>query len=754
MVSVGGLASGLDTNGIISQLVELERGPINSLQSDIAQLQQVQATFTGLSPSFSQLRSSASALSLANLDNPSISLTTSSANDENAVTATARSSATAGRHQLTVQQVATSARIGSQGFADSDTTPVAGASGNFAVQVGSSGAVVSVAVTTSTTMQDLANAINAASGEVTATIINDGTNANSSRMVLSSSVTGRGNDITILTNGTNLEFSNNTIEAASADDGNAGTYTGAATSSGTYTGTTNKTFIVEILAAGAAGAATYRVSEDGGLTWDDNGGAGYTTSTTAATIGANTEGVNLALSNSGTLAIGDRFYVDVSTPVIDTAQDAVFTLDGIVQTRSSNSVTDALEGVTLDLAGVTTGTVTINLSQDDETIVSAVEEFVESYNAVFTAIRDNQSFDTETFEAGILLGDRTANAILSQMRSALVREVTGTGSSYTSLAVLGITSSRTGGLTFDTGEFREALADDRDGVLAVLASTESGSTSFLDVQSRPDEETAGSFGVAVSTAPEKATLSAGGTQTDTIGATEVLSFTFSTNHTESSPTLSSFSVTLQAGDTLSQVVDRLNSAFATQGVGIRAFNSSNTLAIETTEYGQDQYFSVVSDTASGANTSRIGTTVLMDNGVDIVGSLNGEPTTGLGNLLQATDDSSLAGLVVTYTGATTGSVGSVNLTTGLGSTFSSLVDALNSGTESVVGARTASIQDQIDQIEERILDREEQVARFQARLENQFANLEVQLAGLQSQSDFLTNQLAQLSGLGQQQSGN
>lgn len=750
MVSVGGLASGLDTNGIINQLVELERSPINALQSDIAQLQQVQATFTSLAPAFAQLRASASGLSLSSLDNPTVSLTTSSSNDESAVSATARSSATPGRHQLTVQQVASAARIGSQGFADADATPVASSSGTFALQVGSSGAVISVAVTTSTTLQDLANAINAATGDISASIVDDGTNENSSRLILSSSVTGRGNDISILTNGTSLDFSNNLIEAASADSGNAGTYTGTATSSGTYTGTTNKTFIAEILAGGAAGAATYRVSQDGGITWDDNGGAGYTTSTTAATLGSNTEGVNLALSNSGTLAVGDRFYVDVSTPAIETAQDAVFTLDGIVQTRSSNSVSDALQGVTLDLASTTTGTVNINISQDDETVVAAVGDFVDAYNEVFTSIRDNQSFDTETFEAGILLGDRTANSILSQMRSTLVREVTGTGSSYTSLAVLGITSSRTGGLTFDQGEFREALSDDRDGVLSVLASTESGSSSFLNVQARPDDDTNGSFGVSVTTAPEVATLSAGGSQTDTLAATEVLSFTYSSSYTDTTPTTSSFSVTLSAGDTLSQVIDRLNSAFATQGVGMRAFSSSNTLTIETTEFGADQYFSVVSDTASGVNTSRIGTGTLMDDGVDIVGSLNGEPATGTANLLEATDASSLAGLVVTYTGSGTGSVGSVALTTGLGSSFATLVDALNSGTESVVGARTASIQEQIDQIEERILNREEQVARFQARLEQQFADLEVQLAGLQSQSDFLTNQLGQLSSIGQQ----
>lgn len=755
MVSVGGLASGLDTNGIIAQLVELERQPINSLQNDIARLQQVQATFTSLAPSFAELRARAGGLSLSNLGNPTSSVSPRSLNDDGAVTITTRSTASPARHELSVQQLATAARVGSQGFADAEATPIASSSGSFVVQVGSSGAQISVAVTTSTTMSDLANAINAANGSVTASIVDDGSNALSSRLILTSNATGRGNDIQIITNGTNLDFGANTVEAASADEGNAGTYTGTATSAGTYTGTTNKTFIIEIMSGGAVGAATYRVSEDGGITFDDNGGGGYTTSAVSGALGGNTEGVDIDFSAGGTLAANDRFYVDVSTPTISSAQDAVFTLDGIVQTRSTNTVADALQGVSIQLSSTTSSVIDFSITQDDETVVTAVAEFVEAYNGLFTGIREQQNFDTETFEAGILLGDRTANTILSQLRSALVRQVTGSGSSFDSLASLGITSSRTGGLTFERAELQEALTEDREGVLAVLASQESATSSALDVTRRPDEDDSdGSYRVNVTTAPEVATQSAGGAQTDTIGATEILSFLYSANNTEASPTTSNFSVTLQAGDTLGQVIDRLNSAFATQGVRLVAFANANTLSIESTEYGEDQFFSVVSDTASGANTSRIGTTTISDSGVDIVGTVNGEATNGVGNVLEAAESSSLAGLNVTYTGAATGDIGAVSITTGVGSAFANLVDALNLGTTSVVGARTASIQDQIEQIQERILDREAQVARFQTRLENQFAALEVQLSGLQSQADFLTNQLSQLSNATTGSSGN
>lgn len=745
MVSVGGLASGLDTSGIINQLVELERRPIQSLQRDITELQQLQATFTGISPSLSNLSASARELTLRNLDAPTASIIGSS----EAFTVSATATATPGLHDLSVAQLATSARVASQGFADGDTTPISGAAGNFIVQLGSSGAQISVAVTTSTTMLDLANAINSAGGDISASLIDDGTNANSSRLVLSGGKTGLANDIRIVNNPTDLDFSTNQIEAASDDDDNAGTYTGTVTSSGTYTGTTNKTFLVEIMAGGAVEAATYRVSEDGGLTWDDNGGAGYTVSATTAAIGSNTEGVDIDFSNdASTLTAGDRFYVDVSTPVLSASRDAVFTLDGITQTRSTNSITNALSGVSIELQATTTSAVQFDVSVDDERIIEAVSGFVDAYNAVYEAVRSQQSFDTETYEAGLLLGDRTANTILAQMRNTLVRSVTGTGSSYDSLATLGITSSRTGTVEFDQADFREALAADRDGVLAVLASTESTSSSALTILRGPNEEQPGTYDISVSTAPQLASAVAGGAQADTLGGAETLSFTYSSNYTEASPSISSFSVALQAGDTLADVVNRLNSTFATQGARLRAYASANTLNIDTTEYGADMYFSVVSDTASGANTSRIGTTILSDQGVDIVGTINGLTATGTANLLTAPTDSDLAGLSVQYSGSSTGSVGTITMTSGIGSAFLQTHRNLTQGSDSVIGSRNAAIQAELDQLAERISDKEAQVARTQARLEEQFAALEVQLAGIQSQADFLTNQLGQLSGSG------
>jgi len=83
--------------------------------------------------------------------------------------------------------------------------------------------------------------------------------------------------------------------------------TGAATSSGTYTGTSSATYLVEIVSGGATGAATYRVSEDGGQTWS-------TTSTTApGPVAIGSDGVQVSFS--GNWVAGDRLTISVYQPI-------------------------------------------------------------------------------------------------------------------------------------------------------------------------------------------------------------------------------------------------------------------------------------------------------------------------------------------------------------------------------------------------------------------------------------------------------
>ncbi len=81
------------------------------------------------------------------------------------------------------------------------------------------------------------------------------------------------------------------------------TYAGAVSSGGTYTGTTNKTYVVKIITGGNLAAAEYKVSSDGGQTW-----GGLQTDLDGGTITLG-DGITMTFA-AGTFAVNDVFYVD------------------------------------------------------------------------------------------------------------------------------------------------------------------------------------------------------------------------------------------------------------------------------------------------------------------------------------------------------------------------------------------------------------------------------------------------------------
>jgi len=730
--------SGLDTQSIISQLLEIERRPINNLERKVADLQAEQGRYTALQPLVSDLDRAASGLTdIASLDQPKVSNPNTTA-----LGVSVTSDAIPSDYDLVVEQRAQAGRVASQGTEGSSAT-IAASGGTFSVRSGASGALISVEVDETTTLRDFTDAINAQNGDVRASIINDGTRENSARLVLTSAKTGREMDVEIVDNDTSLIFDSTTIENVVSDEANSSTYTGAVTSSGTYTGSDSKTFIVEIMSEGAVGDATYRFSTDGGMTFDDNGGAGYTTTEVASQVGNDGEGVELAFSDSGTLAQGDRFYIDVTSPVLRRAQDSVFTLNGISQTRSSNEVTDAIEGVTISLLEADPSrNLRFSVEQNDEGIVNAVEGLVDAYNELFSKIRDQQTFDSETNTGGPLLGDSTANSILRTMRRTLTTAAPGVEGGLRRLVDLGVRTTDGGRIELDRVELEGLLAENRNAVLDVLTSGATSPVDDLSLVSRPSGVPAGDYAVSITTAAERASVG-GSAAFDTLTQDETLSFEMTGEANEGSPSQTTFSVDLAAGDTLAQAVAKLNSAFATQGVAFEAQDDGGTLRIASRDFGSNWELSVSSSVAAGAGTSQIGTAQLDGQGVDVVGTVDGETIRGSGATLSV-GEGVLEGVVLEYTGSATGFLGNLSLTTGLGELFAETSDALSGEQSSTINTKNDSINDQIERLRDQIARKEESLLRTQERLEREYANLETTMAELQSQQTFLTNQLAQL----------
>ena len=200
-ITIGGLATGLDTNSIVDQLVRLERRRSVDLlsidQLDQQAKQSALATFgtklADLMAAIDKLRDPANALAR-----------TATSSDSTVIGATAGSGALVGSTDITVSKLARNAIAVSANGLTSSTATVASGSGSFSFRIGT-GETQTVAVDATTTLEGLASQINALGAGANATVVNVGTDASPDyRLRLASRDTGLSNDITIVTDDTNL----------------------------------------------------------------------------------------------------------------------------------------------------------------------------------------------------------------------------------------------------------------------------------------------------------------------------------------------------------------------------------------------------------------------------------------------------------------------------------------------------------------------------------------------------------------------
>jgi flagellar hook-associated protein 2 len=187
---------------------------------------------------------------------------------------------------------------------------------------------------------------------------------------------------------------------------------------------------------------------------DSNGSRLILTSTTMGT------GSDLTLSGTSGL--------DVGSTVVDYPKDAQYSIDGVASVSKTNNIEGALSGVNIKLVAVSTfktGTTgdknatLITVSTNNAALKSGVKGFLDSYNALMTAMnaetKVTKNLDGSTTPAA-LTGDSTMRSLQAAIRNEF-NELSGTGQ-FKSLAQFGIsTSSTTGLLTIDDKKWDAAV---------------------------------------------------------------------------------------------------------------------------------------------------------------------------------------------------------------------------------------------------------------------------------------------------------
>lgn len=392
-----GIFSGINTDDVVSKLMQVERQPLTALQRKEADYG---AKISGLGNLLSSLTTFKSAIT-ALKDSNSISMKATSS-DTTVFTTTTNIDATAASHSIKVNNIASAQSVYSVAFANT-TDSVADlstyATQKLQIQVGS-GAVFTITVdSTNNTLAGIKDAINKAKTDVTASIVNDGTG---NRLVLASKVTGASNKIVIKVD----ENNNGTFEENPADQDMTG-----------------------------LSQLAFNPTYDGAT----------------------------GLVNGGTANLTQSLI----------PKDAVLEVDGLTVTKSSNSISDVIAGVTINLKKDSAGnTINLDVSKDNDALKAKINTLVSAYNSVMTTVNSLQGNSTQQ---GVLTADSTLRSLAST-----VRGVTTNTYNNSSLALLGITHDKNGVLSFDSATFDKALAADDQSVTTTLNSMATSLEPTLD----------------------------------------------------------------------------------------------------------------------------------------------------------------------------------------------------------------------------------------------------------------------------------
>jgi flagellar hook-associated protein 2 len=171
---------------------------------------------------------------------------------------------------------------------------------------------------------------------------------------------------------------------------------------------------------------------------------------------------------------GNNIFGDTEADNAVQAADALFTVNNIGVTSTSNTVTTAIEGVRLDLLEENpTDTIVVTVARNDDDLTERLKTFVTAYNELAATA------DSALATTGSIGRDSLLRGVRNQLRNALTAEYGEDG--YTRLAEVGLGFTRSGKLTLDEDALAEALAEDPAAVSTLFADATTGAFTEIEI---------------------------------------------------------------------------------------------------------------------------------------------------------------------------------------------------------------------------------------------------------------------------------
>lgn len=657
MLSSPGIGSGLDVNGIVSQLMAVESRPLTLLNNKEAKQQAQLSAFGSLKGALSSFQGTVAALA-----NPTkFTAVTTNLADSTIATTSATSKATAGSYSIEVQALAQAQKIKSANFANTAATVGTGTltidsgtynGGIFTLNPDKASQTITIAAGESS-LAGVRDAINNASAGVTASVVNDGTG---DRLVIASKDTGLSNALKITVADDDANNIDNVGLSQLAYDASTG-------------GTTNLTQTVA-------------------------------------------------------------------------ASNATLVIDGITISKASNTITDAIQGVTLNLLKTNIGSATkLSVAPDTASIQGSIQSFVRAFNDLGKTITDLSRFDAATKKASVLTGDSTLRSIQSQLRGVLNTPLSAAGGGFSTLSEIGISFQKDGTLLLDSGKLSTALADPTKDVSTMFASIAKPSDSLVSFTSATSQTKDGKYALDISQLATQGTAvgNAAAALTVTTGVDDTLNLTLKGI---------SASITLAAGvytpaTLAAEIQSKINgaSAFSTAGTSVSVTQSAGILNITTNDFGSNATISIT----GGTGKAGLFGTPVETPGVDVAGTIGGVTATGSGQTL--TGSGSNIGLILEITGGATGSRGSVDFSHGYAFKLDKLIQNMLEN-DSLIDSRIDGINATIKDIGSQRDSFSQRLVNVERRIRAQFSALDAMISNMSQTSSFLQQQLANLPTIG------
>lgn len=301
-------------------------------------------------------------------------------------------------------------------------------------------------------------------------------------------------------------------------------------------------------------------------------------------------------------------------------EDALLKANGLTITRDNNNIDEVVPGVTLNLLSADVGKpISIVVSPDVAGIQEKIQDFVTAYNEFKKFSDDLTSYNSETDQAGLLLGDSTIRGIQSQIRSMISQPIAGlSGTKYRSLTELGVNTDRTNDflLTFDPTVFSKAIKEERESIISIMAKSGTADDAQIRYINDSINTKPGTYGIEVTQLATQAIYQGGSVAGLDFASPVVIddsnnNFTLNLNGKNEAITLEKGSYA--TGEALAkQIGFQINSnatfkKFA-YGVTVAYDATAQNFSITSNKYGADSKISFTSIDSNSANSLGFNTT--------------------------------------------------------------------------------------------------------------------------------------------------